>query len=172
MKRSRIITFLIAGALAGTAFYSCNEPVKDDHLSFSDNSEFLKKCTPIYKGISYVLEETTEDLTLYKIYDSDEYYIPNFFKGQGELLFLWDKSTNTLTVEESDTGLSNGIYPVYIMSQRRYDEYKGNDAMRSFFDIATNTFNFNVLMETADDYGMIYVDTQIIFEIKSSLTNN
>lgn len=168
MRISRIIACLFAGVLAGLTMNSCGDKNIDDPISFNDNTEFLKKCTPVYKGNSYVLEETTTDLTLYSTGETDEYYIPNFFKGQGEFLFLWDKGTNSLTVEESYTGLSNGVYPVYIMSQKKYNDYKGNEAMRSFFDIATNTFNFFILMETADDDGMVYVDTPVIFEIKSS----
>ena len=89
--------------------------------------------------------------------------------GDGELFFKWDKTTNTLTIEESYTGMSNGAFPVYIASQKKYNDFKGVDAQRSFYDIATGAFHFFVLMETADDNGMIYVETNLVFEVKSRL---
>ena len=65
--------------------------------------------------------------------------------------------------------MSNGAYPIYILSQKKYNDFKDQEAQRSFFDIATNTFNFFVLMETADDTGPIYIETNLVFEINPAL---
>ena len=169
MKTNRIISSLFACILVMMSMSSCFEKDTDDTISFNDNSAFLKLCTPVYKGTSFVLGERTEELTLYLTNEKDEYYIPSFFYGEGELFFRWDKTTNTLTLEESYSGMSNGAYPIYILSQKKYNDYKAQEAQRSFFDIATNTFNFFVLMETADDTGPIYIETNLVFEIKSAL---
>ena len=169
MKTNRIIRFSFAFILAMASVCSCIDPNDDDTISFVDNSEFLKRCTPVYKGTSFVFGEKTEDLTLYSTETKDEYYIPLFFLGDGELFFTWDKTTNTLSIEESYSGMTNGAYPVYIASQKKYNDFKGEDAQRSFYDLATNTFNFNVLMETADNDGLVYVETNLVFEVKSAL---
>jgi hypothetical protein len=169
MKTNRIIRFSFAFILAMAAVCSCIDPNVEENISFVDNSEFLKRCTPVYKGSSYVFGEKTAELTLYSTETKDEYYIPLFFLGDGEMFFTWDKENNTLSVEESYTGMSNGAYPVYIMSQKKYDEFKGDEAQRSFYDIATKSFNFNVLMQTADDDGIVYVETNLVFAIESTL---
>lgn len=169
MKTNRIIPFLLACTLSVVSMGSCSDKDTDNTISLNDNSEFLKLCTPVYKGASYVFSEKTEDLTIYLTDVKDEYYIPCFFQGNGELFFKWDKTTNTLTIEESYTGMSNGAYPVYISSQKKYEDFKGVDAQRSFYDIATGAFHFFVLMETAEDSGMIYVETNLLFEVNSRL---
>ena len=169
MKYNRIIGFIFAGTLALLSMNSCFEKNPEEELSFIDNEAFLKLCTPVYKGIGYALGEKTEDLTMYHTDTQDEYYIPHYFLGGGELFFTWDRTTNTLSIEESYTGMSRGAFPIYIMSQKKYDDYKAAEAQRSFFDFATNTFNLFVLMETADDNGIIYLETNLVFEIKSAL---
>ena len=53
------------------------------------------------------------------------------------------------------------------MSQDHYNAFKGSHAQRSFYAPADKTFFFNVVMETADDYGMVYVETLMTFKVTS-----
>ena len=53
------------------------------------------------------------------------------------------------------------------MSQDHYNAYKGSRAQRSFYEPTDKTFFFDVVMETADDYGMVYVETLMTFKVIS-----
>ena len=167
MKKS-IILYAIQAVIAVLSVTACRENLPEVPSSSTSTTTVIdEKSTPVFKGNGYAFQEYTNDITMYKTSEKDEYCIPGFFKGVGEILFLWDKNTNTLSLEESYTAISNGFYPVYIISQERYDAYKGINAQKSFYAPADKTFFFNVVMETADDYGMVYVETLLTFKVIS-----
>ena len=167
MKKS-IILYAIPAVIAILSATACGTKLPDTTTTTTTTTTVVDaKSTPVFKGTGHALQEDTEDLTMYKTSLENEYCIPDFFKGVGELLFFWDKNTNTLSLEESYTAISNGFYPVYIISQERYDAYKGINAQKSFYAPADKTFFFNVVMETADDYGMVYVETLMTFKVTS-----
>ena len=45
--------------------------------------------------------------------------------------------------------------------------FKGSHAQRSFYEPTDKTFYFDVVMETADDDGMVYVETLMTFKVIS-----
>ena len=167
MKKS-IILYAIPAVIAILSATACGTKLPDTTTTTTTTTPVVDaKSTPVFKGTGHALQEDTNDLTMYKTSLENEYCIPNFFKGVGELLFFWDKNTNTLSLEESYTAMSNGFYPIYIMSQDHYNSYKGSRAQRSFYEPTDKTFFFDVVMETADDDGMVYVETVMTFKVIS-----
>lgn len=123
----------------------------------------LDDCTPLYVGCTTVLEEVCEKVTLYATETQNEYYIPYFFMGNGELTFKWDRTTNLLSLIESYTGLFNVGNPIYVISQSNYRLYMDKDAKDSFYDPATQMFTFNVMFETASETGTILRQPTVLY---------
>lgn len=164
MKNNRFL-FTVAAVAAILASASCNRTLPDVNPGTTDSTVVTVKSKPVFKGTGYTLMETTEDLTMYSTGYKDEYSIPGYFKGIGELLFFWDRTTNIVTLEESFTAMVNEGYPIYIMSQNQYKAFKGDNAKNSFYEPVDKKFYFDVVMETADDDGMVYVETVMTFKV-------
>ncbi len=141
----------------------CYTNLDDYNTTSWTPSAALDDCTPLYVGNTTVLEEVCEKVTLYATNTKDEYYIPYFFMGNGELAFTWDKKTNLLSLIESYTGLFNVGNPVYVISQSNYQLYMNNDARDSYFDPATQMFTFNVMFETASETGLILRQPTVLY---------
>ena len=153
----------LAAATIALCTCGCEKSVGDSSSTYNPD---LEGCTALYSGYSLVLGTKTEGLTLYKTDITDEYFVPYFFGGTGGFEFKWDKETNYLSVLETYTGMNNGVYPVYILSQSKYENLAGDSAQKSFYNPADKTFTFYVVFETSDDEtGITHVFTEISFTI-------
>ena len=163
-----LLTFVICLFSLGFAVSCEDDPVNNGGIN---NVDPLKGCTPIFKGTSIALEEKKEDLILYMTDVKDEYFIPYFFNGAlGEITFEWNRSTNEIAMKETYTGLLNLGYPVYLVSQCKYNDTMGEKVEKSYYDPATNSFSFSVLLEMMDDAGnVVLIPTLLGFEVTETL---
>lgn len=130
----------------------------------------LDDYTPLYSGTSTFLETNMEGITLYETTVKGVFYLNGCFGSDGGLIFLWDKETNLLSVEESYTGLYNETGPVYVVSQKQYQSLAGINALDSVYSPSAKTFTFNIILEYADRDGtIIHGPTILIFTVKKDL---
>lgn len=99
-----------------------------------------------------------------------EYYIPKFFQGDGGLEFYWDSKTNDVRIKIGYAGISTALTEVEVAPQADYEALTGAEALKSFYDPATKTFTFNVLMITSDGEGnLIKIVSTLYFKITSEV---
>jgi len=160
MKLCRLFSIAI---IAFTCFFAASCEEENTDSGFTGMKEQFDGCVAIYKGESTALGQKLGDLTLYKTNVEDEYFIPYFFYGAyGELDFFWDQKTNILRVENTFSGLYNDIYPVNVLDQKEYEKTYGEAGQKSYFDPATKTFSFTVLMETAIGDNDVIRTTEVL----------
>lgn len=156
---------LLLAAMA-PATISCNS---DNNSTSLNRVDAFAGCTPLYVGNSTALEEVTKDLILYYVDDEDVFWIPYFFKDtQGQIEFKWNRETNKIEMRETVTGMYNEGYPVYVLSQKQYNNMLGSEAKESYYDPATKSFTFCVLLQMSTETGVLFTkDTILKFDITS-----
>lgn len=76
--------------------------------------------------------------------DPSTYKITNWLFGV-DFMFTWDKETNKCVVAEQQSGYEHKSYgTVYVMETNKYSSKLAEEAS-SYYDPATNTFNFNII---------------------------
>ena len=169
VKKHRFIPTLFAAmALALILPVSCEEDPYEGGVG--GGGVTLDDYTPLFKGTCVFLETNVEDVTLYQTTMKGVYYLNACFGSDGGLIFLWDKETNLLSVEESYTGLYNEVGPVYVVSQSQYRSLAGINALDSAYFPSANKFTFNIILEYALYDGTItHQPTTLVFSVKENL---
>ena len=126
---------------------------------------------PVFKGTSSYMDTSISDIVMYQSQtETNLYYISGFFGSEGGLAFSWDKESNLLSVEESNTGLYNDKGPIYVVSQSRYCALCETGAQDSFYTPSSCVFTFNVIFEFAEyDGTIVHLPAMLFFTIQETM---
>ena len=155
-------------ALILSIFLSCG--VSED-MGGSGGSGGNENLLPVFKGTSSYMGTSVSDLIMYQSQTEPNLYcISGFFGSDGGLIFTWDKDSNLISMEESNTGLYNDKGPIYIVSQSRYRSLIETGAQDSFYTPSSGVFTFNVIFEYADyDGTIVHMQSMLFFTIQETI---
>ena len=160
---------LLCAALAAMACFSlvsCDPDFNTDDLE-TDSTTYTDYKIVCY-GTAEGMDLSKENVPMYYSATARTYVISGFFGGAGELAFQIEEDTSRLNVLNSYTGLYYSMYPMYVLPQSTYDQMMGEDAAGSYYYSDSGVYSFNVIIETADDYGtLVYFTEHLTFTVTS-----